>query len=184
MSKIALSPNASGTGTFSIAAPGTNTDRTLTLPDATGTIFSSADIASQAQAEAGTDNTKLMTPLRVAEAIIAKAMTPGFTSAETTLSRDGRWTFAHGLGAVPSRVQMNLRCVTAQLNFSVNDVLYYYPGVYDVNSGQGIQISADATNVYLGVYYVYARNKTTGTTNTAWAEITYANWQASVLAWK
>jgi hypothetical protein len=38
MSKIALSPNASGTGTFSIASPGTNTDRTLTLPDATGTV--------------------------------------------------------------------------------------------------------------------------------------------------
>jgi hypothetical protein len=38
MSKIALTPNASGTGTFSIASPGTNTDRTLTLPDATGTV--------------------------------------------------------------------------------------------------------------------------------------------------
>jgi hypothetical protein len=38
MSKIALSGNASGTGTLTIAAPGTNTDRTLTLPDATGTV--------------------------------------------------------------------------------------------------------------------------------------------------
>ena len=38
MSKIAFTPNASGTGTFSIASPGTNTDRTLTLPDATGTV--------------------------------------------------------------------------------------------------------------------------------------------------
>jgi hypothetical protein len=38
MSKIALSGNASGTGTFTFAAPGTNTDRTLTLPDATGTV--------------------------------------------------------------------------------------------------------------------------------------------------
>jgi hypothetical protein len=149
-----------------------------------GSVLSSADLASQAQAQAGTDNTKLMTPLRVAEAIIAQAMTPGFTSAETTLSRDGRWTLAHGLGVVPSRVQMNLRCNSADLNFSVNDVIFYYPGNYDINSGQGVQISADATNVYLGVYYVYARNKTTGTTSTAWAEITYANWRASVLAWK
>jgi hypothetical protein len=38
MSKIALSGNASGTGTLTIAAPNTNTDRTLTLPDAGGTI--------------------------------------------------------------------------------------------------------------------------------------------------
>jgi hypothetical protein len=44
MSKIALSPNASGTGTFSIASPGTNTDRTLTLPDASGTLATTADI--------------------------------------------------------------------------------------------------------------------------------------------
>ena len=38
MSKIALSPNALGTGTFTIASPNSNTDRTLTLPDATGTM--------------------------------------------------------------------------------------------------------------------------------------------------
>jgi hypothetical protein len=39
MSKIALSGNASGTGTLTIAAPNTSTDRTLTLPDNTGTII-------------------------------------------------------------------------------------------------------------------------------------------------
>ena len=72
MSKIALSSNASGTGVFTIASLGTNTDQTLTLPDATGTLFSSADIASQAQAEAGSDNVTLMTPLRVAQAIDAQ----------------------------------------------------------------------------------------------------------------
>ena len=65
MSKIALSSNASGTGVFTLVSPGTNTDRTLTLPDATGTVLSNADLATQAEAEAGTDNTKLMTPLRV-----------------------------------------------------------------------------------------------------------------------
>ena len=39
MSKIALTPNASGTGTFTIASPNSNTDRTLTLPDAAGTVL-------------------------------------------------------------------------------------------------------------------------------------------------
>lgn len=38
MSRITLAPNASGTGTLTIAAPNTNTDRTLTLPDATTTL--------------------------------------------------------------------------------------------------------------------------------------------------
>jgi uncharacterized protein (AIM24 family) len=49
MSKIALTPNASGTGTFTFAAPGTNTDRTLTLPDASGTLATTADSITQTQ---------------------------------------------------------------------------------------------------------------------------------------
>lgn len=40
-----------------------------------GSVLSSADLASQAEAQAGTDNTKIMTPLRVAEAITALSRT-------------------------------------------------------------------------------------------------------------
>lgn len=42
MSKVSVQGNASGTGTLTIAAPNTNTDRTLTLPDETGTILTTA----------------------------------------------------------------------------------------------------------------------------------------------
>ena len=38
MSNITLAPNATGTAIFTVAAPATNTDRTLTLPDATTTL--------------------------------------------------------------------------------------------------------------------------------------------------
>jgi hypothetical protein len=38
VSKIAIEGNASGTGTLTIAAPNTNTNRTLNLPDASGTM--------------------------------------------------------------------------------------------------------------------------------------------------
>jgi hypothetical protein len=38
MSKVAIQGNASGSGLLTIAAPNTNTDRTLTLPDGTGTF--------------------------------------------------------------------------------------------------------------------------------------------------
>ena len=38
MSKITLEGNASGTGTFTIAAPNSNTSYTLTLPQSTGTV--------------------------------------------------------------------------------------------------------------------------------------------------
>jgi hypothetical protein len=39
MSKIALTPNATGTGVFTISSPATNTNRTLTLPDEAGTVL-------------------------------------------------------------------------------------------------------------------------------------------------
>jgi hypothetical protein len=38
MSKITLAPNAAGTAIFTVAAPATSTDRTLTLPDVGGTL--------------------------------------------------------------------------------------------------------------------------------------------------
>jgi len=42
MSQVALSGNALGTGTFTIASPNSNTNRTLDLPDASGTILTTA----------------------------------------------------------------------------------------------------------------------------------------------
>jgi hypothetical protein len=39
MSRVSLSGNPSGTGTFTIASPNSNTDRTLSLPDQTGTLL-------------------------------------------------------------------------------------------------------------------------------------------------
>jgi hypothetical protein len=41
MSKVKIQGDASGTGIFTIAAPNTNTDRTITLPDNAGTILTS-----------------------------------------------------------------------------------------------------------------------------------------------
>jgi len=42
MSKVAIKGNASGTGTFTVEAPNSNTDRTLVLPDEAGTVLTSA----------------------------------------------------------------------------------------------------------------------------------------------
>lgn len=41
MSKVAIAGNASGTGTFTIQAPNSNTDRVLSLPDEAGTVLTS-----------------------------------------------------------------------------------------------------------------------------------------------
>lgn len=41
MSKIKVQSNASGTGVFTVTSPATNTNRTITLPDGTGTLLNS-----------------------------------------------------------------------------------------------------------------------------------------------
>ncbi len=58
MSLVKISGNASGTGTFEIAAPNSNTNRTLTLPDASGTVVVGASAVSAAgQIPFSTDGT-------------------------------------------------------------------------------------------------------------------------------
>ena len=46
MSKVKIEGNASGTGTLTISAPNTNTDRNLTLPDGAGEILTNASTLS------------------------------------------------------------------------------------------------------------------------------------------
>jgi hypothetical protein len=49
MSLVKVSGNASGTGTLTIAAPNTNSDYTLTLPQNTGTLLSTASTGTVLQ---------------------------------------------------------------------------------------------------------------------------------------
>lgn len=53
MSSIKLESNASGTGIFTIASPNSNTNRTLTLPDSTGTILTGSSAIAVSQLPAG-----------------------------------------------------------------------------------------------------------------------------------
>ena len=47
MSAISLQGNAGGTGTLTVAAPSTNTNRTRTLPDSTGTLATAESTLTQ-----------------------------------------------------------------------------------------------------------------------------------------
>jgi hypothetical protein len=55
MSKVQLQGNASGTGVFTIASPNSNTDRTLTLPDNTGTVITTGSTGGVSQAMLGSN---------------------------------------------------------------------------------------------------------------------------------
>jgi hypothetical protein len=79
MSKIALSGNASGTGTFTIASPNSNSDRTLNLPDNSGTVITTATTT-------GIDASALSTGT-----VAAARLGSGTPDATNFLRGDGSW---------------------------------------------------------------------------------------------
>ena len=64
MAALIPSANASGSGTMTLAGPATNSNQTITIPDATGTMFTTADVATQANQETATSTTTIVTPAR------------------------------------------------------------------------------------------------------------------------
>ena len=59
MAKVKIQGHASGTGILTVTAPNTSTDRTITLPDATGTLLNSDGDGSSLTGITHTDATKL-----------------------------------------------------------------------------------------------------------------------------
>lgn len=139
--------------------------------------------ASQAQAEAGTDNTVLMTPLRTAQAIDALSVfTSEYVSANQTITSGGLLTLAHGLGAQPKIVFLELICTTADGGFAVDDVLMI--GVNSATAGDNRHTSVymDATNVYVR-YSSTANVFTSGNKNTGTASLLVnGSWRLRVRA--
>jgi microcystin-dependent protein len=93
-----------------------------------------AGIATQAQAEEGLNNTLLMTPLRVAQAIAA--LTPqqapqqggGLTtylSLWTNLTSYSKTIFLHGLGQMPSGISVEMKCINSQGGYNVGEVIVF-----------------------------------------------------------
>ena len=98
MSKIALTGNASGTGTLTIAAPSTNTDRTLTLPDEAGTVLTSAsDVAASAL-------TGDIAAARITDALNASGSAPIYAARA--------WVNFNGQGTVAIRASGNVSSIT------------------------------------------------------------------------
>lgn len=124
MSKIALSPNASGSGTVTITAPNTNTNRTIALPDVAGNVVTTGDT--------GTVSTGMLsgeTVIQVKSAVD--------TSARSTASQ----TFVVG---------SNTAQVTITPRSSSSRFIIYCTGVISTDDGQDgtfTTIYRDSTNL-------------------------------------
>lgn len=89
MSKVSLAGNASGTGIFTIASPNSNTDRTLTLPNSSGTLLNNASTAGfpagsvlQVVSAATTTSTSTTSSSYVAVTNLTASITPSSTSSK------------------------------------------------------------------------------------------------------
>ena len=104
MSKIAITPNASGTGTINIVAPNTNTDRTLTIPDITGNVVTTGDtgtVTMSMLATSGTlpalDGSALTGLSAVVRQVVHGSDTDGYS--ETTSSS---WSTVYSVNITPT----------------------------------------------------------------------------------
>ena len=71
MAQIKIQPNAAGTCVFTIASPGTNTDRTITLPDEAGTMATQGFASNAANITSGN-----LAAARITDALNASGSAP------------------------------------------------------------------------------------------------------------
>jgi len=111
------------------------------------------------------------------------AITKVFTSANQTITSAGALTIAHGLGVTPTLVSGVLVNTTAQLGFSIGDIVVAPTFGTDGGVSYGIAITVDATNInirYGSAANVFPINhKTTG----GISNITNASWVYIVRVW-
>lgn len=150
---------------------------------ASGNPTVAADIASQAEAEAGTANDKLMTPVRVADAIAALGRTATYQSAEQAVTAASNFTLTHSLGGLPSNVQAWLVCKTTDGGYAVNDWLGPIGSeTFGDGANNGIVIAMNTTQikVQIGSQAIAMPTWATGVRFT----ITPTSWRIVVRAWK
>lgn len=138
-----------------------------------------------AEIDAGAVGTSEIADGSIALADLSAAATPAFTksytSAGQTITSGGTLTLAHGLAAVPTLLQIRLKCTTGEHGYSINDEVIVAVG--EQPSNRGVSVVPDATNVVIR----YGSNANAFNVNDkssgASAAITNANWQMIVRAW-
>lgn len=98
MSNIAFTANASGTGIFTVTSPGTSTDRTITLPDATTTLV-------------GTDATQTLTNKTITSPVFSSWQGGSLVSATAVTASGTAVTFI-GIPAWVRRITIMLSGVS------------------------------------------------------------------------
>jgi hypothetical protein len=123
VSQVKIQGHASGTGIFTVTSPNSNTDRTLTLPDATGTLVLSGNGASFSTLTVNNDNISATNSLGFRNRIINGNMRIDQRNAGASVTPGGfqytldRWFF-DASQASKFTVQRNAGSVTPPAGFT------------------------------------------------------------------
>lgn len=149
-----------------------------TVDESLGTFTPSGFVlASQAEAEAGTENTKVMTPLRVSQAISAAPLGSSATVTFACPTAASSSSGSHGLGVIPSLVHTYMTCTTADVGYSIGDVVSISNMSSSGTGVYGYTLELSTSNVIMrsaqsGFLIVSKTNSLSG--------ITPARWQVTV----
>lgn len=95
----------------------------------------------------------------------ALMFTPDYESGNITINTDGTYisTNAHSLSGAPTRVDLYMKCTSAEAGYATDDLILHGPGVGNIT---GPTVSWDGTNIYIayeGTVFDVA-DRTTGAT--------------------
>lgn len=160
---ISLSGDATGSVSINGAA-----DATLPLTIANGAVFSmvnSGDVATQAEAEAGTANNSFMTPLRVAQAIDALAPQNWVYdySATTSLTVSTSEQTATQDGLLVASILTTINSVQVKLYIDGAEVAFLNP---EYSGAEGNLVQSKSVPIFKGQKYKFST-----TTNVNWLNI-------------
>lgn len=115
------------------------------------------------------------------EVVAGSPFSGSFTSSEQTVTFGGSLTLAHGLGATPTLVRLQLKCITAEGDYSIGDIYELGAGATS-GTDKSTAVWCDATNVNIR-FAGAAPNISRKSFGSDFA-ITAAKWKLIVKAWK
>ncbi|POO54294.1 hypothetical protein CPJ18_01965 [Agrobacterium rosae] len=120
------------------------------------------------------------------DAAAVKAALAPFTSGQQTITMGSTVSVAHGLGVIPSIVQFDLICVTAELGWAAGQVTQVPSGIIGVSSvtpgGYGVGMEKTSTNIIARFPYSAIQVPDKAQNSGASGNITPANWRLIVRA--
>jgi len=151
--------------------------KTVAVNSASSTVAGIIEIATDAEFQTGTDTARAITAANVKNSI---GFTEKFLSSAQTITAAGTITVAHGLSQKPLFFGAYIKCTSSEYGWSTGDERECF-GIEDSANNRGIDMWADATNIYiqvgLGGMTILRRTGTTGQS----VAITTSNWQ--LYAW-